>query len=107
MCLRRWSSSEEEQNWLREFIQDGLVRNTRNNPHRKQLLLEHIIGTFNPASYTEIADLRKKILFYAGIPSPVGDFGSASSIIRSSSRLCQRIIERCQNEDDIRFLGKK
>lgn len=94
-----WSGNEQEQKWLRDFTLNGLVENTRRYSRRDKLLLENILGSFNPASYDEIDDIRKKFLFHAGIPwMAQGKMGDVKKIIDFIVDLNGKIIERCRKE---------
>lgn len=100
--VKEWSSNQDEQDWLRSFILDGLVRHTRFHSRRAQVLLEEILGEFNPTSYPEIADLRGKFLFHAGIPCPTGTVPPVKDTIQNSVKLCKAIVERCQKYEGVR-----
>lgn len=100
--IQGWSSDPAEQEWLRDFTRDGLLEHTRSCSRRAQILLEDIIGIFNPTSYPGIGDVRVKLLYHAGIPRPSGAVPTVLRMIRDSARLCQRIIERCQKDEDVR-----
>lgn len=97
-----WSSDAKEREWLRDLVLHGLLEHTRPCSRRAQVLLEDVIGTFSPASYPEIGDIRKKFLFHAGIPAPSGVVPTVPKMIRESIRLCQRIVGRCQKDEDVR-----
>jgi hypothetical protein len=97
-----WTNREEYRQWLREFILEGLVKDTRTSSWRAQLLLEDILGTFKPSSYSSLEDIRAKFLFHVGIPLPSQGITDVPTLITSSTRLCRQITERCQKEDDIR-----
>lgn len=100
--VRGWSSDYGEQEWLREFTLSGLLKHTRSSSRRAQILLEDIIGTFNPSLYPGIGDVREKLLYHAGIPRPLGTLPNVPRMIRDSVRLCQRIVDRCQRDEDVR-----
>jgi len=100
--VKGWSGDPAEQEWLRELVLDGLLEYTSSSSRRAQILLEDILGTFNPASYPEIADVRQKLLYHAGIPCPSGSVPAASRMIRNSARLCQRIVDHCQKDENAR-----
>jgi hypothetical protein len=97
-----WSPDVEEQVWLREFTLNGLLRYTRTSSSRTQLLLEGILGTFDPSLLPEIDDVREKLLFHSGVPRPAGGLPPVTKFVHSSTRLCQKIIERCQTDEDVR-----
>jgi DNA phosphorothioation-dependent restriction protein DptH len=105
--VESWTSDKDKQSWLKEFVTEGLVKYTRTLPNRAQLLLEKILGTFSIQLYPEINDIRGKILFHAGVPRPFQDIPNATNLIRSTVKLCKKIIERCRKEDDIREQTKE
>lgn len=100
--VRAWTSHKEERRWLREFILEGLVKGTRTSSWRARLLLENMLGTFDPASYPTLGDVREKFLFHVGVPRPSKGIPAVPTLIRNCTRLCQQIVERCQKEDDAR-----
>jgi DNA phosphorothioation-dependent restriction protein DptH len=100
--VQGWSADPTEQEWLREFTLDGLLEHTRSSPRRAQVLLEDILGTFDPAGYPGIADIRQQFLYHAGIPRPSGAVPAVARMILDSSLLCRRVIERCQRDEDAR-----
>lgn len=97
-----WSSDASERKWLRDFVLDGLLEHTRPCSRRAQVLLEDVIGAFSPTSHPEIGDVTKKFLFHAGIPGPSGAVPPVPKTIRDSVRLCHRIVDRCQKDEDVR-----
>jgi hypothetical protein len=100
--VHRWSGDVGEQDWLREFVLDALVEHTRSSSRRAQILLEDILGSFRSELYPEIPGTREKFLCHAGVPCPPGRLPTVSKLIRDTSRLCQRIVGRCQKEEDVR-----
>jgi hypothetical protein len=97
-----WSSDEIEEKWLREFILKGLLEHTLSSSQRSRILLEDIIGTFSPDLYPEINDVREKLLFHAGIPRPSGEISDIKKLVDKTTKLCQKIVNHCQNEDEYR-----
>jgi len=100
--IRNWSKDEIEQKWLRDLVLKGLLEHTRSSSHRTRILLEEIVGNFSPTLYPEINNVRDKFLYHAGIPRPSGELPTVQSMISSTTRVCQRIVEHLQNTDDIR-----
>lgn len=100
--VSRWSEDKKKQEWIREFTLNGLVRSTQASSRRAQLLLEEILGTFESSRYPEIDDVRNKFLFHSGVPRTTGDIPTVERLIRTTSRLGQRVIERCQRDEDVR-----
>jgi len=97
-----WTSRDDEKQWLRELILEGLVKKTLPSSWREELLLEEILGSFDHTLYPELDDIRKKLLFHAGIPCPSQEVPDVGDLVKKYSDLCQQIIERCQKEDDPR-----
>jgi len=100
--IKEWSSDRAEQEWLRELTLKGLIVYTRSCSQRANIFLEDIIGTFSPTLYPEIDNLKKKFLFHAGIPCPVGNVPAVKDLIRDSDRLCKKILEHCKKDEDVR-----
>jgi hypothetical protein len=101
-----WSCDDNEKKWLREFILNGLLEHTLQSSYRSQILLEDIIGNFCPDSYPEIDDIRYKLLYHAGIPRPSGEISDVKKLISSTTKLCQKIVKHCQNEEEFRLLAR-
>ena len=100
--VRKWSDDQNKQVWMRKFVLDGLVKHTRTSPRRVWLLLECILGSFDPFDYREIDDVREQLLFHSGVPRATDKIENVIELLRSSVRLNQKVIERCQKEEDIR-----
>lgn len=68
--LNIWTADAESRRWLRKLILDGLVRATAplRDAVRVSLLLEEILGSFEPALYAELDDVVDKFCFHCGIP---------------------------------------
>lgn len=100
--VQRWSDDVNEQAWLHEFVLDALLNHTRSNSRRAHILLEDMLGSFDPGLYPEISGIREKILCHVGVPRPSGALPTVSKLITDTSRLCKKIVSRCQKEEDIR-----
>jgi DNA phosphorothioation-dependent restriction protein DptH len=100
--VKEWSSNSIEQKWLREFTIDGLLEHTRSSSRRAQIFLENILGRFSPTTYPTIPDIIQKFLFHSGIPRPSDSTPPVSKIIKDTTRLCRRVIERCQKDENAR-----
>jgi len=101
--LSSWCKNETEKEWLRNLILDGLVKSTISVSQRATLLLEEIIGGFTPELYPELgSDTCKKFLYHAGIPYDSEDLEDVKGFIKRTERLCQKIIEKCQKEENVR-----
>ena len=105
--VSRWDGTLEQREWLSDFVLKCLIPATRAYPRRAGLLLEKVLGQFSPSLYPEIGDVRLKMLFHAGLPCPgaVDAFPPVDKLIRVTSRLCERIVDRCRKEDDVRQLA--
>lgn len=97
-----WSNDDTEKAWFRSLIIDGLLEYTRTYPRRSQVFLEEIIGSFNVTLYPNIHDTRQKFLYHVGIPRPSGNIPPVEKLIKDSSSLCKKIVERCQKDEDVR-----
>ncbi|TET34897.1 MAG: hypothetical protein E3J72_12235 [Planctomycetota bacterium] len=100
--VQRWSNDVEEQDWLREFVLDALLEHTRSSSKRAHILLEDILGSFDPGLYPEVTGIREKLLYHAGVPRPSGALPAVQRLVRDTARLCQRIVGRCRKEEDVR-----
>lgn len=101
-----WSDNKEQQEWVSDFIMKCLIPFTRTYPRRVSFLLEEVLGKFSPSLYPEIGYVWLKLLFHAGLPHPGDTLPSMNKLIRATSKLCERIVDRCRKEDDIRQLAK-
>ena len=100
--IHSWSEDANEKDWLREFVLDALLEFTGSSSKRTQILLEDILGSFHPELYTDISGVREKLLYHTGVPCVSGVLPDVEKLVRDTSRLCQRIVGRCQKEEDIR-----
>ena len=71
--LDMWTADAVSHRWLRELILEGLVPDTAplRDAVRVPLLLEEILGSFEPALYPELDDVVDKFCFHCGIPRVV------------------------------------
>ena len=71
--LDAWTTDAESRRWIRELILDGLLPATAplRDAVRVPLLLEEILGSFDPALYPELDDVVDKFCYHCGIPSVV------------------------------------
>jgi hypothetical protein len=93
---------EKEREWLRSLIIKGHLEYTRTYPRRSTIFLEEIIGSFKPTLYPEISGIREKFLFHVGIPHPSGTLSDPEKLIKDTSSLCKKIVDRCQKDEDVR-----
>lgn len=102
-----WDETKEHREWLKDFVLKCLIPSTRTYPRRAGLLLEKIIGQFSPSLHPEIEDVRMKMLFHAGLPCQenLNVLTPIDNLISNTSKLCESIVDRCRNEDDIRQLS--
>ena len=68
--LDRWSDSKADRNWLKEITLEGLLPATATllDSTRVRLLIQGILDTFSPNSYSELEDKVDKFFFHCGIP---------------------------------------
>jgi DNA phosphorothioation-dependent restriction protein DptH len=102
--VSHWDGKSDKTTWLSDFVLKCLVPATRAYPRRSELLLEEILGQFSPSLYPEIKDLRLKLLFHAGLPCPesVEMLPPVEELTSATSRICERIVDRCRKEDNVR-----
>lgn len=98
----KWAQSKEERAWLHSFLLDGLVAATRRLPDRASLLLEGIIGSFDPSSPPSVAGISERFLFHCGVPRPTAIGDDARHLVLSTRSLVKRITERARKESDLR-----
>jgi hypothetical protein len=99
--IANWTSNSEEQEWLSEIILKGVLGSTKNTTRRGELVLDEILGKFNPMASIEGIDpddIRKKFLFHCGVPfkEPYED---ASTTIKAAEKLAREIRKTIQNVD--------
>ena len=68
--LDMWTADAASRRWIRELILEGLLSATAplRDAIRISLLLEKILGSFDPALYPELNDVVDKFCFHCGIP---------------------------------------
>lgn len=68
--LDHWSLGAEDARWIREILLRGLIPATAplRDSVRVPLLLEEIIGAFDPALHPDLDDPLDKFFFHCGIP---------------------------------------
>ena len=71
--LDMWTANAESRRWIRELILEELVTATAplRDTIRVSLLLEEILGSFEPTVYPELDDVVDKFCFHCGIPRVV------------------------------------
>lgn len=68
--LDRWLEDAESRRWIKEIVLEGLLPATAplRDAIRVPLLLEDILGSFEPTLYPELDDVVDKFCFHCGIP---------------------------------------
>ena len=68
-----WTADAASRRWIREIILEGLLPATAplRDAIRVSLLLEGILGSFEPALYPELDDVVDKFCFHCGVPRVV------------------------------------
>ena len=71
--LDMWTADAASRRWLKELVLEGLVPATAplQDAIRVSLLLEEILGSFEPGLYPELDDVVDKFCFHCGIPRVV------------------------------------
>lgn len=71
--LDMWTADAASRRWIRELILEGLLPATAplRDATRVSLLLEKILGSFEPQLYPELDDVVDKFCFHCGIPRVV------------------------------------
>lgn len=102
--VSHWDETPAKRKWLGDFVLKGLIPATRAYPRRSELLLEDMLGQFSPSLYPEIKDVRLKLLFHAGLPCPeaIETLPPVDKLIVATSRICERIVDKCRKEDNVR-----
>lgn len=108
VLVGKWGGSDDDQQWLREFVLEGLIPETEPSPGRAKLLLEDILGKFSRDDYKEIPDIREKMLCHVGMPRPGGaELKPAKKVVNDTKALCKKILEKHRTEDDVRNFAKE
>ncbi|MEX0288199.1 MAG: hypothetical protein AB3N14_03740, partial [Flavobacteriaceae bacterium] len=100
--VERWTSDTEEQTWIKSMILQGLVPATVRLHNRSDVLLEDIIGGFDPSTLVELRSIREKVLFHCGIPLIRSDDLDARTCVRPVKRLVRKILDRAKKEPELR-----
>ena len=68
-----WTADAASRRWIRELILEGLLPATAplRDAIRVSLLLDGILGSFDPALYPELDDVVDKFCFHCGVPRVV------------------------------------
>ena len=68
--LDAWTTDAASHQWMRKLIIEGLLPATAplRDAVRVSLLLEELLGSFEPAFYPELDDIVDKFCFHCGIP---------------------------------------
>ena len=71
--LDMWTADAVSRRWIRELVLEGLLPATAplRDAIRVSLLLEEILGSFEPTLYPELDDVVDKFCFHCGIPRVV------------------------------------
>ena len=71
--LDTWTPDAASQQWLRTLILQGLIPDTAplRDEVRLSLMLDEILGSFEPTRYPELDDVVDKFCFHCGIPRVV------------------------------------
>ena len=71
--LDMWTPDPASQRWLRALILEGLIPDTAplRDEVRVSLLLDEILGSFEPTRYPKLDDVVDKFCFHCGIPRVV------------------------------------
>ena len=71
--LDMWASDPVSRRWIRTLILEGLLPATAplRDAIRVSLLLEEVLGSFEPALYPELGDVVDKFCFHCGVPRVV------------------------------------
>ena len=97
-----WSPDQAQKKWIHEFTLE-LVHSTLASSNRAELILGDILGTFTPSDYSDIDDIREKLLFHSGVPRTENEeFLNVKKYVSSIKYLNRKITDRCQKEEGIR-----
>jgi len=97
-----WTDDKRDQEWLKDFVRSGVLESTRSSPRRSEILLEDILGKFDPRKIEGLDNVRHKMLFHSGVAKPSAIIVPAKTLIKESVRLSNLIVARCQEENEIR-----
>lgn len=97
-----WTLVKDEQVWLRSFLIDGLVPATRRLPERASLLLDVILGGFDPSANLSSGTTCERFLLHCGVPKPAAIGSDARGLVKDTRLLIRGILERARKESDLR-----
>lgn len=100
--VARWAPGAADQAWLQSFLAHGLVPATRRTPNRGSLLLDDLIGAFDPAINTGAGGVCERFLLHCGVPKPASIGTDALGLVRETRELVRGIVERVRKESDLR-----
>lgn len=99
--VERWAAKSEEQAWLRSFLIRGLIPTTSRLPGRAELLLDEILGEFEPGDGSSVGTCER-LLLHCGVPRPDSVAGDAQALVKDTRNLVRAILERARKEGDLR-----
>ena len=92
--LDMWTTDTASREWIRELVLEGLLPATAplRDAVRVALLLERMLGSFEPALYPALDDVVDKFCFHCGIPrvvsrQKVSPKGYVDSVVRTAKAL--------------------
>lgn len=101
--LAGWTDDAEKQKWLCMLIREVLIGATRQVQNRAPLMLERLLGKFNPNTPADLPGPVERFLFHCGIPMPSSIADDPRKVVRSMQRgLLKPIFDRVRDEPDVR-----
>lgn len=83
--LDEWQLGQDDRHWFKKVI-EKLLAASRTSVGRGAVVLDQILGTFNPVAYADVGTVRGKFMFHCGLPMPE-DF----------SEDVEDLMERCES----------
>lgn len=98
--LDEWQIGADDREWFKVVISKVLGA-FRTSVARAVVVLDQILGSFNPAAYNDIKTARGKFLFHCGLPMPE-DFDEGAEALMDRCESLGKAIEKARLEVDTR-----
>ena len=97
--IRCWTTDESEIKWFKSFIVEGLLPATKSEPDRADLLLDNLLGGFDPSLVPELTNVCHRFLFHCGVPMPTDFDVENLDLHKSLKKLTRDILEHIKKPD--------
>ncbi len=100
--LSGWTDDDTIKKWLSNIIVDEILPATAGVHNRQLVLLEDILGKFNPSLYPTIKGTANQFLYHCGIPMSDTQLQNPKTIAQKQRKLLTHIGKRIATESDLR-----